>query len=261
MSALITEAAAPSLAVATAEQRAALAQQTARETAWYADYDRFMTDADIYKAAPEPGRHIGRLAFVAVDENVAPTARLRNPLNEKYPSFLLPEAFVVHKAIGRMWRKRVLEHGVEDDRIRLAATSLVRSQANQDILVADPRKLASPDSTHCVGVAEDYDQAGYYWFSPDGRLLKVPHPERSVRQAVEIGEELGSDPDKYVPPTDIAPVPFDHRVNDALAELLDELHKEERINTILEFPWTINQCSHVAPNPEVSADEWNQLAA
>ena len=231
----------PSLAVVDAAELALLTEKTRLENEWYAAHERFVTNDDIIRAAK-----LGELAWVGSNRDIAPVYRFRQPGNEhKFPPFLLPESAVAYRAIGRLWRERLNDEGINDPNYRIASTSFVRSEVTQAALVADGTKLASPDSTHCVGAPVDFDTSGYYWWSGDYGLMKVSHPGRDQKKAGEIGSMLGT-----ANPTPEAPITYDQRVMDALVGVLDDLHDQGLVNHLLEFEGQANQCSHVAPHPD-----------
>ena len=154
------------------------------------------------------------------------------------------------RSIGSLWRTELVGKGIANPRLRLAVTSLTRSQEYQAAIVSDERKFASPDSMHCVGAAFDIDASGYYVAS-EGKLLSVTHPDRDASVVARIGRALGSLSDEpYVLPR--APIEFDERVTDALVTVANRLHESGIISRILEFAGTDNQCVHVTPRPTSS---------
>ena len=241
----------PSLVAASPEELELLATKTAPEQEWYETARRFESNRSIIDAAKQ-----GELVMVGVDVNVPPVYPFRKPCNnEKYPPFLLPAAQVAYRAIGHLWRDRLRDLGADDPGYRLAATSFVRSEKTQAKLVADPEKLASPNSTHCVGAAMDYDTSGYYWWSDILGLTKVSHPGRDQQKVAKINCALGEDT-----PTPSARIPYDQRVMDALVLVFDDLHSNGTVNHILEFAGQPNQCSHVAINPTIGVSMWRNMA-
>lgn len=231
----------PSLAISNEAEILELGARLEREIDWYSSHERFATNADIVIAAK-----LGELAWVGVNENIVPVFRFRQPGNEtRFPAFLLPNAATAYGVIGALWRSRLIEQGINDPGYRLASTSFSRSESVQAALVADPTKLASPNSTHCVGGPTDFDSSAYYWWSGDQGLMKVSDPRRDQAKATEIGALLGD-----TPPPPVAPVAYDERVTKALVSVLDELHEAGVVNHVLEFAGQPNQCSHVAPHPD-----------
>lgn len=242
----------PSFTNAPAKEQAELLEKTKREEIWYDGFERFVTNADITAAA-----EAGKLQQVEPDENIMPIYRLRNSeMREAYPPYLLPVSALALSAVGRMWRQELRMRNIDDPHLRLATTSFVRSEEAQAVLVADPTKLANPNSTHCVGGPFDIDESGYYWQGNDGVLYKVSHPDRDKNLSAAIGESLGNTP----PPPD-APVQFEPAVMGALVDIATRLHEKEWLNNVTEYERLPNQCGHLAPNPAVPAEEWQQLAA
>lgn len=240
----------PSLAVASRDEQAALEAATAQEREWYAEHPRFATNNDIALAAA-----CGTLAFVGATENMAPIARFRNPeKNFEYPPYLLPGSLEAYRAFGTLWRHELDERGINDDRYRLAGTSYVRSESYQRLILSDPRKLASPESTHCAGGAWDTDMWDYYWMENEGSFRKVTRHDRDQTTVQAIADQLGNTP------TLVAPVEHNPEVLTAAIAVADRLHYAGLVNRILEFAGTSNQCLHTAPNPEVEPAEWQALA-
>jgi hypothetical protein len=134
----------PSIAVASPDEKMALAENTRREREWYSQHKRYETNEDILRA-----EKLGEVVLVHEDVNIMPIARLRNKeLNESFPPYLLPYSRHVLNVIGRLWRTELNELPGRNDNSRLAVTSLARSLEMQAQLVGRADKLASPDSTH-----------------------------------------------------------------------------------------------------------------
>ena len=245
-----SDMAVPSLAVATAQEKAALHELTRQERDWYSEHERFATDLDISRAAK-----VGTLAFVGVNRDIAPIARLRNRAkNLEFPPYLIPNSLNAYRAYGRMWRREIQEQGIDDDRLRLSATSFVRSEEKQAVIAKDPTKLAEAESTHCAGGPWDTDAWEYYWLDDEHGLMKVTTRQRDPETVEEIASMLGTTP------TPVAPVPHNPEVVRAAIVVADRLHHAGLVNRILEFAGSPNQCLHMAPNPEVEAEEWQALA-
>lgn len=236
----------PSLLPVDPEELATIKARTRREVGWYSAYARFKDGASIIKAYQS-----GLLMLIEEDDNSIPIFRLRIAGNElNFPPYLLPSSALARLVIGHLWRVKLIEAGINNIGYRLALTSFIRSEERQAQLVAGG-KLASPDSTHCVGAAIDIDSSAYYWRSEDGVFMTISDPRRDRQKVISIGSMLGDDP-----PPSIAPLSFDVRVTEALVSVLNVLHEEGLVNHILEFPGQSNQCSHVAPNPN---HDWNKL--
>lgn len=239
-----------SLAKASHQERHEIFQLTARERRWYAGHPRFATNEDILKAAFK-----GKLRHVNPDDNLLPIGRLRNPeLFPVYPPYLLPESLLALKAIGRLWRSELLEQDMVAPKVRLAVTSLTRSEVTQKNLVEDPTKLASPGSTHCAGAAFDIDAAGYYHIIPDG-AASVVDPRRDRQAVQEIGQTLMEKVTQaYIPPE--TSLDYDPRITDMLVAVTDSLHEAGVINRIVEYQdnATGNRCVHIAPSPDFRLD-------
>jgi hypothetical protein len=236
----------PSFIHANPAQRRELVELTARERQWYANHPRFQTNGDIVAAAAQKWR--GPLRWIHPDNNVEPIGRLRNPeLREIFPPYLLKSSAVALKAIGRAWRRELIASGINQPELRLAVTSLARSQEMQDKIVADPGKLAVSDSTHIVAAAFDIDASGYYIKDRRG-LVSITHPDRSkFKEAIISGRLRGMVSHPYSsPPTSEV---FNPAVIDALVNVSGRLHELGLINRVLEYTDTPNQCVHIAPNP------------
>ena len=234
----------PSIAIASEEELATLEDSTAQEREWYETAKRYETSDDIVNAVID-----GELVLVEGDANVAPIGRLRNPeLHWQFPPYLHPASLACLRTIGEHWRAELQAQGIDDPHLRLAVTSMTRSEQKQAVIVSDPTKFASPDSMHCVGAAFDIDASAYYYEDEQGRLLSVAHPGRDRSAVKKIGQVLGSlsDAGYSFPEGDM---PFDDRITTALVTVADRLHNQGAISRILEFADTENQCVHVAPNP------------
>lgn len=242
----------PSIAKASPEEQRALEFKLAREHAWYIYHKRF-------EAAPNIGTAVlkGELSFVGNDSNIVPVGRFRNPrLADRFPPYLLPTSLLAYKAIGRLWRAEMKGIGISQPALRLAGTSYVRSVEAQAKIVADPTKLASPKSNHCVGASFDIDAANAYWLDPESGVMRIIHPDCDQDSVDVISKALGNDPN---PPK--APFPYEPEIFGGLIRVADELHRLEMINRVLEFKGSPNQAVHMTPNPAVPLQEWQMLAA
>ena len=234
----------PSLAKPSPQELQALRTNTAPEREWYKDWHVYKTNEAILAAA-----RMGVLSMVETDRNLTLIGRMRNPsLHNRFPPFLLPNSRNALHVIGALWRKQLLEDGMEEPRALLAVTSLVRSDEEQQELVR-LGKLADPESTHRNAVAFDIDASGYYISDYELGLVPVVHPNRNQfgmrRIAAILQKESGVAYD--APESDYE---FDPRIPTALLTVAEALHKSGVINRIVEFVGEPNQCVHIAPNPE-----------
>lgn len=243
----------PSLAAASAAEQAGLLAQLERERRWYYRHRRFKTNADILQAA-----QAGDLRFVSPDANTMPVGRFHDPaLFERFPPYLLPDSLLAVRAMGRLWRQRLEAQGIRQRGLRLAITSMARSEAAQALLAEDPTKLAvaAELSTHPTAGPYDTDASGYYLQLPD-RLISIVHPDRPDPEVINRTLS-GASSRPYV--RDIRKDLFDPRVVDTFVGLADEMHRAGDINRVLEFKGTSNQCVHIAPNPSASWDNYELL--
>ena len=205
------------------------------ERQWYRDVLPFESYASILKAAADGG-----LEKVKPTADYLPILRLRNPaLGETYPAYLTKEAKAVLDEIGRTWRQRADAERI-DRKVRLAITSLARTQPYQQLIVK-AGKLADPESVHTRGEAFDIDASGYY-------LDNVPINPRQDREKEfaaafkELGAELDSphfgDFHLYNP-----------KVHDILHEVMNQLQKEGKLHFVHEYPNTNNAVFHACRNP------------
>ncbi len=246
----------PRLETATASHLQDVIVQTAREVEWYQHAERF-ADIDHIMGAVAARQ----LVTVTGDSHLTPIYRLRNPgLEREKPPFLLPNSRAALAAVGRLWRQEVVERGVDAPDLRLAVTSLVRTEAMQKDLV-NSGALAAPDSTHCVGAAFDLDASGYYRIDLDNGPVPIVSPKRDQAGMRKIGEWLTDRYGNSTQPMVIGDsADFDSRVITSLLVVAQELHEGDYLNRIVEFPDAGNQCLHFCPNPEVPVEEWQSLA-
>ncbi len=231
----VTDYRPPALATATAHEMSRLDTLLERERRWHADTPRYQTDADI-----EVARQRGELVRVHGNLHLQPIRRfIHHP--EVFPTLLRPEALAIRNEFGRRWRFAMKAAGIDRPDIRLAETSYTRSQAYQDALVADPAKLAAPDSTHCAGYAFDQDNSGYFrWDGAD--LISVGHPDRAAAQRAYMDDQ----PEERHFSCDYS---YDPRVVDIARNVARSLHDAGRINLVEEFQGTQNAVLHIAVPP------------
>lgn len=234
---------APSLAVASPQELASLDESLIREREWYSDAPRFLIDDDIQDAVAD-----GAL----VEFHDSPHARRIGRFSAEMPGFapyLSPRAWDALQDFSELWREVLhIEMGVVAPLDRLAVTSMVRTQEYQDQLVADSSRLASPDSTHCVGEAFDIDTSGYYIVSNNGRLYSSTDPRRreaQMRVTAQLRSRLGAPAQE----TAISTHPFDKRIGAAAILAARQMHAAGSINLVEEFSGTENACLHIAVNP------------
>jgi hypothetical protein len=216
----------------------------ATERAWYKDAERFQTYSDVLAAVA-----CAKLVPIEADGNIQLSGRLhsKNPDVEKdFPAYLTPHAAQNMTELGHRWREVADGMGVPET-VRLAATSLVRTQVRQDLIVASG-KFAVPDSTHVAGGAYDFDLAGYYQRLSDGREAAVSL--RPVAPQLTIAEAFGSEygiTDN--PPVRLGPEHYDHRVTAALLIARKQMLQEGSLAGLVEMPTTLNTSLHVAAAP------------
>lgn len=235
-----------SIADVTDEELASMNAQLVRERAWYAGATRFQDQSDIWRAVQD-----GDLVRIESNENHHLIRRLRLPDGERpegLDPFLTPNASILLNLYGSMWRERLESLGIEDPQLRLALSSLVRSQRYQDSIVAKGR-LASPDSTHCTGNTWDFDGCAYTRIDPEtGRALSIVSPAGlAVRQAA-IVKMYGKES------TDMTSEGYDEKVVLASYDVAHALQDRGAINLVSEFPGTHSAVLHIAGTPEDAFD-------
>ncbi len=230
--------------------------QTARERVWYEGAERF-GDIDQLLGAVAAGT----LVHVGPSSHVMPIFRLRAPGTETHkPPFLLPSSRAALGAVSRLWREELEELDVAAPELRLAVTSLARTEQMQQALI-DDGVVAAPGSTHCVGAAFDLDASGYYRVDLDNGIVSVASPLRDRAGMRRIERALMDQHDNNDTPAQFAEgSEFDATVMTALLVVAQELHDGGYLNRIVEFPDSGNQCLHVCPSPEVSMAEWRSMA-
>lgn len=236
---------APSLAMASVEEKVGLDTKLEREREWYSNTSRLQNKSDIALA-------ILRRELVRVEDtdDIYKVGRFRSqPSIEGYTPYLTPRATRMLTDFGNIWRTILWQDfQVQTSFERLAVTSMVRTQRYQDRLVADPAKLASPDSTHCTGNAVDIDVSAYYRFDAEGNIWSHAHPGRKAGQ-IAIGQQLETSLGKLETPTLRADW-YDPTITDAAVMAAERMHAAGSINLVKEFTDTPNACLHMAVNPD-----------
>ena len=232
----------PSLATPSKLEYAEMDRALTKERVWYVDTPRMQTNEQIKRAI-----RTGKLVKMNESNDLKPIARF-NASVEGFTPYLTPRALRAARAFGSLWRV-VLEKQfkIEDRALRLAVTSMTRSQEYQDTLVAQGR-FASPDSTHCTGNAFDIDVSGYYsYVSKDQVISHVDPRRRAASQHIGkiISKKINNDSYR-VSYADA----YDERITEAALWTAELLYDEEVINRIHEFKDTPNACLHIAVNPD-----------
>ena len=218
-----------------AHKKAVLAEN-AIERKWHHHTPQFHSPEQILAAF---GTH--RLALVEPNDDILPIKRLRNPqLVATYPAYLTVNAHALLFEVGRRWREAVTKAGW-DSQIRLAVTSLIRTESYQHTLVL-AGKLADPDSAHTRGEAFDIDASGYY-------LGETPINPRTAMQDGfrQAFKAMGADTNG-IAFGDFAL--YKPEVHTILKEVLIQMQQENKLHFVHEFPGTGNDCFHVCRNPE-----------
>ena len=236
----------PSIAEADPEERAHIDELVAPELEWYRDYPSYRTNSSMVSAWV---LRVADIRHVSVGPDIAPIMRLRNPDRiREFPPLLLPGVADALDGFGRAWRNKLEERGIKDPALRLAVTSLGRSEEMQQALANNPKKLAAQDSSHTRLAAFDIDASGYYVIEPGIGLASCPHPDRPKEQVQNIGDALEKG-DRHPTPTPISKRAYDPRVAEAALIVASEFHARGFINRVVEYPDTSNQCLHISPNP------------
>ncbi|TAK89499.1 hypothetical protein EPO04_00055 [Patescibacteria group bacterium] len=209
------------------------------ERDWYEKVPSFPTNSDIIDAANK-----GVLVKVVETPDYLPIMRLRNPkLHDEYPPYLTKASAALLGQITAEWRKRMLAEGF-DKNVRLAVTSLTRSQEYQDQIVASG-KMALSDGPHLRGEAFDIDGCGYYVGDKpvNPRQKKVGGEFHKAFEQMDAGlpEPELIDYSEYQP-----------RIHEILHEVLNDLMAKNKLHYLHEFPNTNNTVFHVARNPNAS---------
>ena len=210
--------------------------ENAIERTWYHKTPGFKSSDQILAAFATK-----RLAQIVENDDFLPIRRLRNPqLIDTYPSYITSSASNLLIEIGTEWRTSMREQGF-DDRIRIAVTSLIRTNAYQNTLVK-AGKLADPDSAHTRGEAFDLDASGYY-------IDETPINPRTAMQddfkkafkelGAEVFEQSFGDFSLYQP-----------KVHEILKSVLIDMQAAGKLHFVHEFPGTGNDVYHICRNPE-----------
>jgi uncharacterized protein YcbK (DUF882 family) len=232
----------PSLASPTEFELAVMDRALYRERQWYQDAARFQTKKDIKSAIKKR-----ELILVEASKDLKPIARFNASL-DGYTPYLTRNAYRASKAFGSLWRMVLArEYNIKDPSLRLAITSMVRTQKYQNILVENGR-FAAADSTHCTGNAFDVDISGYYSIQSKNQAISHVDPRRRAASA-KIGQLIAQkvgEPLLHQAQSDH----YDHRITEAALLAAEVLHEEEAINLIHEFKDTPNACLHIAVSPD-----------
>lgn len=181
-----------------------------------------------------------KLARVQSSANYLTILRLRNPkLETTYPPFLTQPTKDLLDEVMLSWRKEATKQGYSAS-IKIAVTSLIRSKAYQDEIVA-AGKLADPDSVHTKGEAFDIDAAGYYLDGVPVNARKNKHTDfhrafKSLHADVE-NPEYG-DYSLYQP-----------EIHEILHTVLKAKYRENKLHFIHEHAGTTNAVFHICRNP------------
>lgn len=209
------------------------------ERDWYSDIPSFANNAAIAATAKK-----GVLVKITETSDYLPIMRLRNPkLHDEYPPYLTKASAGLLGQITTEWRKRMLAEGF-DQNVRLAITSLTRSQEYQNKIVA-AGKMALSDGPHLRGEAFDIDGCGYYVGDKpvNPRQKKVGGEFHKAFEQMDAGlpEPELIDYNEYQP-----------RIHEILHEVLKDLMAQDKLHYLHEFPNTNNTVFHVARNPHTS---------
>ena len=232
----------PSLASPSKTEYDAMDLALHREREWYKDSPRYLVKKDIKRAIRN-----NELAHLSESEDLKPIARFNTSMDGFIP-YLSPNALRVAKAFGCLWRVIMEEqYGIADPALKLAVTSMVRTQKYQDKLVAGGR-FASPDSTHCTGNAFDIDVSGYYSLIDNDTAISHVDPRRKAAGqrigsliAQSLGETFNAESHSGL---------YDKRVTESALWTAEVLYEEYDINRVHEFKDSPNACLHIAVNPD-----------
>jgi hypothetical protein len=213
--------------------------ENAIERSWYHKTPQFKSAEQILAAYTTK-----RLAQVIPSTNFLPIMRLRNPqLVSTYPSYLTKDAYALLLKIGEQWRLKMVEEKL-DNQIRIAVTSLIRTQTYQNTLVA-AGKLADPDSAHTRGEAFDLDASGFYiGETPINPRTALQEDFRTAFRSLgaEVSDQVFGDFGLY-----------NHRVHEILKNVLKDMMASGDLHFVHEFPDSGNDVFHVCRNPEFKA--------
>ncbi len=152
------------------------------------------------------------------------------------------------RALGRTWRLAANTKGV-DPRIRLAATSFVRTDEYEEELIA-AGKFAVQRSTHGSGNSFDVDYCGYsYWDASLQRevVVSLRPPDAQLAIASAFERDLGVT--RTDEPLRLGPEHFDERVPACIDFVVERLYLNNRLNFVLEMANTPNGAMHITPSP------------
>jgi hypothetical protein len=232
----------PSLATPSKTEYAEMDIALQREREWYKDSPRYLVKKDIKRAI---SNH--ELVQLSESEDLKPIARFNTSI-EGFTPYLTPNALRVAKAFGCLWRVIMEEqYGIADPALKLAVTSMVRTQKYQDKLVGSGR-FASADSIHCTGNAFDIDVSGYYSLVDNDTAISHVDPRRKA-----AGQRIGSFIAQSLGETFNAEShdgSYDKRVTESALWTAEVLFKEYEINRVHEFKDSPNACLHIAVNPD-----------
>ena len=232
----------PSLATPSKTEYAEMDIALHREREWYKDSPRYLVKKDIKRAISN-----NELVQLSESEDLKPIARFNTSI-EGFTPYLTPNALRAAKAFGSLWRFMMKEQfGINDPVLKLAVTSMVRTQKYQDKLVASGR-FASPDSIHCTGNAFDIDVSGYYSLVDNDTAISHVDPRRKAagqRIGGLIAQSLGETFN-----TESHSGAYDKRVTESALWTADVLFEEYEINRVHEFKDSPNACLHIAVNPD-----------
>lgn len=219
-----------------------ISAEHAIERQWYKPVPTIHNTSELLGAVKQ-----GTLVEVNETDDFLPIMRLRNPkLIDKYPRYLTRHSKALLLEIVTIWRKRMAEEGF-DPKIRLAVTSMARTQEYQNQIVASG-KLALSDGPHLRGEAFDIDGCGYY-------LGEQPVNPRQQQVGAEF-EKAFKEMDAGMPmPTLVDYSKYQPRVHMIVREILDEMMLEDKIHYLHEFPGTTNTVYHIARNPDYTPKE------
>ncbi len=222
------------------EERTRLNELLAPERAWYAGAERFATDHDVDLAIKA-----GRLVLVSDDNNLRRIGRFRLPEHRHPAAAVTPPTLAAMQLFGQTWRAQLSLFDISQERtLRLAVTSMVRSQAYQNKLV-QANALAVQDSTHCTGGAFDVDNSGYYRLV-GSEVVAYGHPER-VQQRAELHRSIDNNLGRLR--DTIYHDDYDERVTQAALAAAKILGEQGLLNVVPEFQGSPNAVLHMAVNP------------
>lgn len=224
-----------------------------RERDWYGAMAHYADQKAIQTAS-----ETGELVRVNADDNFQIIGRFRHDNPElPYQPYLTHSALHMLHVMGRYWRHAARSRGIADG-VRLAVTSMVRSQEYQDELVR-AGKFAVPDSTHMTGNAFDIDLGGYYNALEDGReatvSLRSPATQSKIGKA--LVRDLGLEPYN---PVRFGPESFEPEVTEAVMRVAEGLHQLGVINRVIEMPESANRVLHVAVSPSWTRRQFSYLS-